>query len=73
MHPWRTVGLAIPWRVASPQSPTPFHQTKMIIARGEENNGNDGCIGPSSGEEEALAWQASLTSPVDRRIPPALP
>jgi hypothetical protein len=26
MHRWRTVGLNIPCRVASPQSPTPFHQ-----------------------------------------------
>jgi hypothetical protein len=26
MHPRRTVDLVIPCRVASPQSPTPFHQ-----------------------------------------------
>jgi len=26
MHPQRTVGLVIPCRVASPQSPAPFHQ-----------------------------------------------
>ena len=26
MHPRRTVDLVIPRRVASPQSPTPFHQ-----------------------------------------------
>jgi len=26
MHPWRTVDLVIPCRVAAPQSPTPFHQ-----------------------------------------------
>ena len=26
MHRWRTVGLSIPCRVASPQSPTPFPQ-----------------------------------------------
>ena len=33
MHLWRTLDLAIPRRVASPQSPTPFHQatTKLTI------------------------------------------
>ena len=38
MHLRRTVGLAIPCRVASPQSPTPFHQapkpsTKSVARR----------------------------------------
>ncbi len=28
MHPRRTVDLVIPWRVASPQGPPPFHQAK---------------------------------------------
>jgi len=36
---WRTLGLAIPRRVASPQSPTPFHQTifKLTIQRSFNN------------------------------------
>ena len=29
----RTVDLVIPCRVASPQSPTPFHQTGVSVAR----------------------------------------
>ena len=55
--------LVIPRRVAPQQSPTPFHQTKTSIARGEENDGRDGCIGPSSLEEEALAAQSQPAQP----------
>jgi hypothetical protein len=33
MHHRRTVGLAIPCQVASPQSLTPFHQTGASLAR----------------------------------------
>ena len=33
MHAWRTLGLAIPRRVASPQSPTPLHQASVLYGR----------------------------------------
>ena len=33
MHLWRTVDLVIPCRVASPQSPTPFHQAMPGLLR----------------------------------------
>ena len=32
MHPWRTLGRVIPCRVASPQSPTPFHPARETVA-----------------------------------------
>jgi len=34
VHHRRTVGLVIPCRVASPQSPTPFHQAPGAYLRG---------------------------------------
>ena len=36
---------------------------QKIIARGEENERRDGCIGPSSSEEEALAAQGQPEQP----------
>jgi hypothetical protein len=36
MHLRRTVGLAIPCRVASPQSPTPFHQVEKLSINNPE-------------------------------------
>ena len=36
MHPRRTFDLAIPCRVASPQSPTPFHQVSVRLASTEQ-------------------------------------
>jgi hypothetical protein len=38
MHLWRTVGLGIPCRVASPQSPTPFPQPPGSLSKGEEKS-----------------------------------
>src|SRR5450432_3523296 len=36
MHHWRTVGLGIPCRVASPQSPSPFLQPRGSLANREK-------------------------------------
>ena len=33
MHPWRTLGPAIPRQVASPQSPLPFRQANQAYHR----------------------------------------
>lgn len=39
MHHWRTVGLAIPHRVASQQSPTPLRQTMSLCRRKVSHEG----------------------------------
>jgi hypothetical protein len=52
MHPRRTVDLVIPCRVASPQSPTPFHQVASDQLR--QNNAASRHRTPESASENRL-------------------
>jgi len=75
--PLAHLDLAIPCRVASPQSPTPLHRTEQVYNRRESNSRkhneeqvgeNDGCIGPSFEEEAPADAHASLSVPVDSAL-----